>query len=75
MPKDWEKWGENFGKNFEQNWSGDEKGNDAFLGVTSETDENGAKIVDVSKGSAAEKAGLKKGDIIFFKHNVSNRSI
>jgi serine protease Do len=37
----------------------------AFLGVASENaDDKGAKIKDVSKGSAAEKAGLKKGDII-----------
>jgi serine protease Do len=38
----------------------------AFLGVTSEdTDKDaGAKITEVVKGSAAEKAGLKKDDII-----------
>ena len=37
----------------------------AFLGVASESaDDKGAKIKDLSKGSAAEKAGLKKGDII-----------
>jgi serine protease Do len=37
----------------------------AFLGVsTEEADEQGAKIVSVSEKSAAEKAGLKKGDII-----------
>ena len=35
-----------------------------FLGVTTEKTTDGAKIVDVSKGSAAEKAGLKKEDII-----------
>ena len=64
---DWEKWGENFGKNFEQNWhfNDDEKDSDAaFLGVTTEKVADGAKIVEVSKGSAAEKAGLKKDDII-----------
>jgi len=36
----------------------------AFLGVTTEEAEAGAKITDVSKESAAEKAGLKTGDII-----------
>lgn len=44
----------------------------AFLGVTTnsntedgqEPKNNGAEITDVSKGSAAEKAGLKEGDII-----------
>lgn len=35
-----------------------------FLGVTTEKSSEGAKIVEVSKGSAAEKAGLKKDDII-----------
>ncbi len=37
-----------------------------FLGVTTEDAENGsgAKINEVTKGSAAEKAGLKAGDII-----------
>lgn len=38
--------------------------NSAFLGVTTEEADGGAKITDVVKGSAAEKAGLKKGDII-----------
>lgn len=37
----------------------------AFLGVSSDKgDEGGAIIKEVTKGSAAEKAGLKKGDII-----------
>lgn len=35
-----------------------------FLGVTSDKDDKGSKITVVSKGSAAEKAGLKEGDII-----------
>lgn len=35
-----------------------------FLGVTSEKNDKGSKITAVSKGSAAEKAGLKEGDII-----------
>ena len=38
--------------------------NAAFLGVLSEDNELGAKINEVSKGSPAEKAGLKKDDII-----------
>lgn len=38
--------------------------NKAFLGVTTEKAEGGAKISTVSDNSAAEKAGLKKGDII-----------
>lgn len=45
-------------------WS--ENSSRAFLGVTSEKDEDkdGARITEISKGSAAEKAGLKEGDII-----------
>lgn len=38
--------------------------NRAMLGVTTETVENGAKVNNVAEGSAAEKAGLKVGDII-----------
>lgn len=51
-------------------WNYSEKrlmGNKAFLGVTSLKPENGpegAKIGEVSSGSAAEKAGLKQGDLI-----------
>lgn len=36
----------------------------AFLGVNIEKAENGVRIVNVSEGSNAEKAGLKEGDII-----------
>ena len=38
--------------------------NRAFLGVTTEQTDGGVKVTGVSKGSAAEKAGLKKDDII-----------
>ena len=38
--------------------------NRALLGVTTEKDAKGAEIQTVSKESGAEKAGLKKGDII-----------
>ncbi len=40
------------------------KTNGAFLGVMSEKTEQGAKITEVTDGSAAEKAGLKEEDII-----------
>jgi serine protease Do len=40
------------------------KTNSAFLGVMSDKTEEGAKITEVTKESAAEKAGLKEGDII-----------
>ena len=42
-------------------WDSDKK---PFLGVTTEKVNEGAKITNVTKGSAAEKAGLKEGDII-----------
>ena len=55
-------------------WSGDDDGEpSAFLGVTtnvySDADDKegkhkGAEITNITKGSAAEKAGLKNGDII-----------
>jgi serine protease Do len=38
--------------------------NHAYLGVTTEKDDKGARITDVSEKSAAAKAGLKEGDII-----------
>lgn len=38
--------------------------NRAMLGVVTDGDEKGAEVQSVSKASAAEKAGLKKGDII-----------
>lgn len=46
--------------------------NRAMLGVVTDGDERGAKIQSVSKESAAEKAGLKKGDIIT---KIDNRKI
>jgi serine protease Do len=39
-------------------------GSKTFLGVSTNNDEKGAKITDVTKESAAEKAGLQKDDII-----------
>lgn len=36
----------------------------ALLGVTTEKSDDGVKITEVAKGSAAEKSGLKEGDII-----------
>jgi|SRR5689334_8901026 len=35
-----------------------------FLGVTTDEDDKGARITDVTENSAAAKAGLKEGDII-----------
>lgn len=47
----------------EQGWS-QAQPNKALLGVTTEPDEKGAKVMEVSKSSPAEKAGLEKGDVI-----------
>lgn len=41
-----------------------EDDNRAMLGVVTDEDDKGAKITSVTKESAAEKAGLKSGDII-----------
>ncbi len=45
------------------NFSMDEKPH-TFLGVLSEKSDNGAKISEVVQGSAAQKSGLMKGDVI-----------
>lgn len=54
--------------NFEGNEDGmhffEEDTTRAMLGVLTSEDEKGARINDVTKESGAEKAGLKKGDII-----------
>jgi serine protease Do len=41
-----------------------EDGNRAMLGVTTQKDEKGVEIQSITKDGGAEKAGLKKGDII-----------
>jgi|SRR5579875_949018 len=41
-----------------------EDNNRPMLGITTEGNDNGAEVESVTKESAAEKAGLKKGDII-----------
>ena len=38
--------------------------NAAFLGVITDNDDRGARIEEVTENSAADKAGLKKGDVI-----------
>ena len=45
-------------------WGNDEDEKGAFLGVTTEKDDKGAKITDVTEESTAAKAGLKEDDII-----------
>jgi serine protease Do len=55
-------WNLNMDENRMMFFSEDE--NRAMLGVTTEGDDKGAEILSVTKESAAEKMGLKKGDII-----------
>jgi serine protease Do len=38
--------------------------NRAMLGVSTEKNDNGVRVQNVTKGSGAEKAGLKEGDVI-----------
>ncbi len=49
-------------KMFMQSFNG--FGNEAVLGVLSTSTDKGAAISSITKNSAAEKAGLKKGDVI-----------
>ena len=56
--------GKDFNYNFNRDDAEDENRNKAFLGVTTEAASGGVKVVEVLKGSAAEKAGIKKDDII-----------
>ena len=48
--------------------------NKAFLGVATEIDEKGARIVEVNAGTPAEKSGLQKDDIItaINGYNITN---
>lgn len=52
------------GDGFMENFGDDDESSSAFLGVTTDKTNEGVKISEVIKGSAAEKAGLKKGDVI-----------
>lgn len=54
----------NFDMNGDQMSLFSEDENRAMLGVTTEGDDKGAEILSITKESAAEKAGLKKGDVI-----------
>lgn len=53
-----------FQENLMNQWNQQEEVIKPFLGVTTEKTPEGAKIIEVVKASAAEKAGLKKDDII-----------
>ena len=53
-----------FGEAFINGWRGSHEVLRPFLGVTTEKVDEGAKITEVAKESAAAKAGLQKDDII-----------
>lgn len=66
-------WDKNGNKSFEfapgefmngMTWSRSDDEPHAFLGVSTDDADDGARIIQVTKESAAEKAGLKKGDVI-----------
>lgn len=46
----------------------------AILGVVTDKDDKGARVKEVKKGTAAEKAGLKEGDIITKFNNDAVKS-
>ncbi len=54
-------WNEGLGNRFNMF---NENENKAMLGVTTEQADNGVEIQSITKESGAEKAGLKKGDVI-----------
>jgi serine protease Do len=57
--------GDAFGEDFLKDMEGGANSNKAFLGVITDAAEGGGVVIkDIVKGSAAENAGLKKGDII-----------
>jgi serine protease Do len=51
-------------EDFMNGWNNEQEVIKPFLGVTTEKTSEGAKITEVIKASAGEKAGLKKDDII-----------
>ena len=53
----------NMDRDFMREWKGKEVVK-PFLGVTTEKTDEGARVTEVVKGSAAEKAGLKEDDVI-----------
>lgn len=57
---------------FDKNFNWNTPSNRAVLGVVTADDEKGAKIKDISRESAAEKAGLQVGDIIT---KIGNKNI
>ena len=59
---DWE--GMGFDADFLQQFNNDKGNATAFLGVATEKVPEGARVVEITKESAAEKAGLQKEDII-----------
>lgn len=54
----------NLNEDIMDQWQDGKEETRPFLGVTTEKTDEGAKVTEVIEGSAAEKAGLKEGDII-----------
>ncbi|MFL5740908.1 MAG: PDZ domain-containing protein [Flavisolibacter sp.] len=72
------RYNDNPGRTFSYNFNDDnmslfsENSNRAMLGVNTEGTDKGAQIELVTEGSAADKAGLKKGDVIT---KIDNKAI
>lgn len=60
-----------YNQNGGQSYSYSSSSNKALLGVMTEKVDEGAKITSVTKSSAAEKGGLKEGDVITKVDNTS----
>lgn len=54
----------NFNGDFMDQFNNSKEETRPFLGVTTEKTDEGVKVTEIVEGSAAEKAGLKEGDII-----------
>lgn len=62
----------NMNGDFMDQWNDGKEETRPFLGVTTEKTDEGVKVTEIVEASAAEKAGLKEGDIIT---NIDNEKV
>ncbi len=60
----WQKQMDEAQNNYHRQWKKSKESSRPFLGVTTEKTDGGVKVIEVVASSAAEKAGIKEGDII-----------